>query len=662
MKNKSFKVIMFEMIVIVLAIVGITLAISYYMNSIDVDTSNANVALDYSGTTTLPTVNLMPVADSDVSTNTNNVLRVNFSVKGTNANPNKDIIYDVILDELDIPCSLKQEYVKWQLYKNNTLLTSGNFSPTFDIIKDNKLYLTTIQQDLPKYNETADSYELVIWISETCTENDITSCTESQDQSGVLGETISGKVQILLHGNNKRTLTRIIGTALTCDKTYDDSGANSPALVDGLIPVKYDEENNTWVKADATNKKTSWYNYSDKRWANAVLVGDNTNSNYSTSNTIRATYTSAAVGTPILESDILAYYVWIPRYKYRVFNIIKTIGTDSYNAQTTGIDIIFEGGEVSSGTIKCNYDFTITDGSLSEICTGSNGDYYTHPAFTFGNDEVTGFWVGKFEISSETPDVLTGSSYYGGGNVTNLTVRIKPNVRSWRYNTVTNFYKVIYDMQIENNIYGLNTSRTNTDSHMLKNMEWGAIAYLTNSKYGRCINNTCTEVTVNNSDDYITGNASDEITTSSGNNDYNTLRGQLASTTGNIYGVYDMSGGASEYVMGNMSSASGSYTYYASNGGSNYIHSGNEKYIDMYARYSIKNDQTSYNRSRLGDATGETKGWYSDSAEFVANTDPWFYRGGYSAGTTSGTFTMRGMNGNISTSISSRAVLLLISN
>ena len=658
MKNKSFKVIIFEIIVIVLAIVGITLAVSYYMNSIDVDISNANVALDYTGTTTLPTVNLMAIADTDVSTNTNNVLRVNFSVKGTNANPNKDIIYDVILDNLNIPCYLKQEYVKWQLYKNNTLLTSGNFSPTFDIIKDNKLYLTTIQQDLPKYNETADSYELVIWISETCTESNLTSCTELHDQSGITGQTISGKVQILLYGNPKKTLTRTTGTALTCDKTYDDSGANEPALVDGLIPVRYDEENETWVKADATNKKASWYNYSTNRWANAVLV----------SSTNRATYQSANEGTPIPESDVLAYYVWIPRYKYKVWNIEKSTSmTNNLNAKTQGIDIIFEGGKVSSGTIKCNYDFTITDGSLSEICTGSNGEYYTHPAFTFGNDEVTGFWVGKFEISNETPDVVTSLSsnsnyYFGGGNVTNLTVRIKPNVRSWRYNTLTNFYKVIYDMQIENNIYGLNTSRTNTDSHILKNMEWGAIAYLTNSKYGRCTNNTCTEVTKNNSSDYITGNAGDTVSAYSApgiTNAYNTTKGQLASTTGNIYGVYDTSGGAYEYVMGNMSSANGSYTYYASSGGSNYTYTGNEKYVNTYSYGTTYNNQRAYNRARLGDATSESKSWYDDKADFVYSSYSWFGRGD-GPNNTAGPFSFVNGSGNAYTSNSARAALFAV--
>ncbi|MEG1142957.1 MAG: hypothetical protein RSE41_11055, partial [Clostridia bacterium] len=35
---------------------------------------------------------------------------------------------------------------------------------------------------------------------------------------------------------------------------------------------------------------------------------------------------------------------------------------------------------------------------------------------------------------------------------------------------------------------------------------------------------------------------------------YNTAGGYLASTTGNISGIYDMSGGAWEYVAGNFNS------------------------------------------------------------------------------------------------------------
>ena len=69
----------------------------------------------------------------------------------------------------------------------------------------------------------------------------------------------------------------------------------------------------TTVKADSTNSDSNnkWYDYNNKMWANAVLV-DSTN---------RSTYQSAAVGTTINSEDILAHYVWIPRYKYKVWNI-----------------------------------------------------------------------------------------------------------------------------------------------------------------------------------------------------------------------------------------------------------------------------------------------------------------------------------------------------
>ncbi len=399
--------------------------------------------------------------------------------------------------------------------------------------------------------------------------------------------------------------------------------ANPPKLVNGLIPVYYNESTNKWVKADSNNTSNSWYDYVQKKWANAVLVTD----------TNRATYQSASAGTTINDSDILAFYVWIPRYKYKVWNINKVVGTDSYDAYNTGIDIKFENGTETSGTITCNYDFTVTEGNgLSETCTGSNGDYYTHPAFTFGSDELTGFWMCKFEISSSDP-----SATDGGGNTTSLTTKIIPNVVSWRSNPVSNFWKVIYDMQASSNIYGLPTDRTNIDSHMLTNMEWGAVAYLTNSKYGRCTDGTCTEVELNTNSSRTTGcGPQSQGSTSTGPtcNAYNTTLGMLASTTGNIYGVYDMSGGSLEYVMGNMSNASGSYTYYALYAGTNYTYTGNEKYVTTYSYGTTSTDQQAYNRARLGDATGEVTrsagsngAWYSNESVFPYSSRQWFVRG-----------------------------------
>ena len=467
------------------------------------------------------------------------------------------------------------------------------------------------------------------------------------------------------------------GQAIYTEVNLDKSGANEPDLVDGLIPVVY--YNNKWVKADESNSNSTyqWYDYDNKLWANAVLVTE----------TNRDTYKNASAGTSITESDILAYYVWIPRYKYKVWNISKQAGAEStyaYKAYTEGIDIVFENEKETTGTISCNYNFNVDSANggidlsttTAETCTGSNGQYYTHPAFTFGSDELRGFWISKFEISSSNPTATDG-----GGNVTNLTVRLLPNVTSWRYNTISNFNTVVQNMQVSSNIYGLSTSRTNTDSHMLTNFEWGAAAYLTNSKYGRCTDGSCTEVTINNCDTYVTGIGADSVSASGSSttcttaaNQYNGTYGKLASTTGNITGVYDMSGGSWEYVMGNISSVTTGYTFYpvSSSFASSWYTTDTAKYLTTYAYEASNNNrsnQKAYNKGRLGDATAEvvlstggSGGWYSARAYFPYSNDAWFARSGVcSNGSYAGVFIFYSGYGGVSPYHSSRTALVSLS-
>ncbi len=446
---------------------------------------------------------------------------------------------------------------------------------------------------------------------------------------------------------------------------------NSPDLVQGLIPVVYNTASSKWVKADTTNANNSWYDYNNKLWANAVLV----------TFTNRSTYQNANPGTTIADSDILAYYVWIPRYKYKVWNISKQAGVEStyaYNAYSEGIDIKFENEKENTGTISCTYNYNVdsTNGGVdlstttAETCTGSNGQYYTHPAFTFGSDELRGFWISKFEISSSDP-----SATNGGGNVTNLTVRSLPNVNSWRNIQVSKISTVIQNMQTSSNIYGLSTSRTNTDSHMLTNFEWGAVAYLTNSKYGRCTDGSCTEVTINNCNTYVTGIGANTVSAGSSSttcttaaNKYDGTYGKLASTTGNITGVYDMSGGAYEYTMGNISSVTTGYTFYPSGSSfaSGWYTTSTAKYVTTYAYDTVFNNQKAYNRGRLGDATAETLlsastsgGWYSDYARFPASDGAWFIRGGSCYDGSNACVFFFGRNaGSSNASCSSRAALV----
>ena len=66
-------------------------------------------------------------------------------------------------------------------------------------------------------------------------------------------------------------------------------------IVDNMIPVAWD--GSTLIKADKTNTNNNWYDYDNQKWANAVLVTDDSRENYK----------NATKGTHILEDDILAY-------------------------------------------------------------------------------------------------------------------------------------------------------------------------------------------------------------------------------------------------------------------------------------------------------------------------------------------------------------------
>ena len=213
---------------------------------------------------------------------------------------------------------------------------------------------------------------------------------------------------------------------------------------------------------------------------------------------------------------------------------------------------------------------------------------------------------------------------------------------------------------------------------MLTNFEWGAVAYLTNSKYGRCTNGSCTEVTTNNCSSRITGIGANTVSASSSSttcttaaNQYNGTYGKLASTTGNITGVYDMSGGSWEYVMGNISDVTTGYTFYPSSSSfsSSWYTTSTAKYLTTYAYGTTRNDQTAYNRGRLGDATAETLlsastsgSWYSNHSNISSASFAWFFRGGYwRNGSDAGVFGFSSLNGHSDSDYSSRAALVSLS-
>ena len=208
-KNKDVKVIILEIFLIVLGLVGLTLGVKYIMNSINVNVDTSKLAIDNMNANVINGT-LTPIEDSSVNINTtSNVLRITFDVKGASTNTGNNIIYDAILN-IDADCSLKNDNVKWRLYKNNNLFTSGNTSPKYDKdVLTGKITLTDTQQDLVPYSGTADKYVFILWMSESCTESDISKCDISKGLTSLSGgKSISGNIDIRLNSGKKKENNR----------------------------------------------------------------------------------------------------------------------------------------------------------------------------------------------------------------------------------------------------------------------------------------------------------------------------------------------------------------------------------------------------------------------------------------------------------------------
>ena len=345
----------------------------------------------------------------------------------------------------------------------------------------------------------------------------------------------------------------------------------TPKLDSGMIPITI--ENDGTVKK--ANLYESWYNYQNKQWANTILVTDAS----------RESIKNARAGSTINSNDILAYLVWVPRYKYKIPTV-----TDLNNPPS--INIVFE----SKTTPKS------TGNAITE--------YYSHPAFTFDGVEVDGIWVGKFEttvanisgVTEATTNTCFTEQSEANCNNSNIIPTVLPNKGSLRYQTVSNQFATA--QKFKN--YGVSG-----DAHMMKNSEWGAMAYFSHSIYG--INK---EVQKNNSSSYVTGYGSG---TAYGNDNSN----HPQSTTGNISGIFDTSGGSWERVMGNFNKTIAN---------SGFMAMPENKYYDIY---TTSDYETECNSGKcLGHSTIETKNWYQDYYYSVNSSFPWVARGGSCNGTT----------------------------
>ena len=479
----------------------------------------------------------------------------------------------------------------------------------------------------------------------------------------------------------------------------EEKGVNEPQIKGtNLKPIIIEDGTGDITKVG--EQADNWYSYKTKTegglstWANAVSEGSS--------------------------KEYDSYWVWIPRFAYK---LTKT----SSGAPAGGeIEIVFLKGTTdnpASKTSEGNETTNITIKRASEVTESDTNVYIVHPAFTneSGNGyanggwdrEIPGFWIAKFEAgyvgeagtlgtdaAKNSPVVYTttkswnGSTetetqnnYYGERSVDSTNVKwptFQPFRPSFNYIGISDAYELCKAIDgSENNGQENPYKLSRVDSHLTKNSEWGAVAYLSYSDYGQ---GNATEVTINNRSAggsnnvwAVTGYAGDtakattaefnlaDLTAGSVSNPWYSANGDNASTTGNTSGVYDMSGGLMEWTAGYIvPTVEGPYRIYHGK-----FEGSNTKYMSKYSnsdkgQFGPNNYNVDSNKKRLGEAIWETSssgkdntGWFNDNSDFLASDTPFMRRGGtYGNAASAGIFAFNRFGGYCDWLTGFRAVLV----
>ena len=432
---------------------------------------------------------------------------------------------------------------------------------------------------------------------------------------------------------NQKPCEPILATNMVAVYWSTDGGQTASITGEGATPIysKIDANGNPSSKGSENPnfKKENWYKYTEgynlvdtktSRWANGV-------------------------------TDDGSYWVWVPRFKYKILNKPGANGT--YVAGT--VDVKFISVEEKSGKTLNGSTYVTTKNIDGEFITTDTQGYIIHPAFEDGSkngskaqnqanyveynngewdSELSGFWIAKYEMSAEN---AAGTAQQPGNKVISDSIILvsKANRSCWRSISTGNSYKNCYNYNREN------------ESHMLKNSEWGAMAYLTHSKYGRNGNEATLETS------YTTATV-----------------GELESSTGNIYGIYGINGGAWERTASwDTKSTSGYLTSYGNIELDGIIYGKNGAVSSKYATAYENGTGTdsgilAKTVGKTGDAIKEVwcasdRSWFNDYCHFACSAYPFFTRGGRAGdGEAAGVFASYGTAGEPNEHSSFRAALV----
>lgn len=455
------------------------------------------------------------------------------------------------------------------------------------LIENSKIDNVLIKRGITEDKNLAKPFQLEISVSNY---NQTEGNTDKEDLIKIIKVRMKYKV-------GKKVETIDSQRLKTKEISYQDNLGITPKVTEGMTPVKWIATSETAGYWQATTTADpEWFEYRDKKWANVMLKDGLTLDN------------NGKVVTPG------SMYVYIPRYAYQ-------IPVSNYHTNTAGeisIKFLNKDNTCKDGTQ------TVVKNAINSTTAGSGINattyYIQHPAFTYGNTELEGIWVSKFEPSNPncTADVNSGNVSYD--TISDKTIKSIPGVAPWANISVTQILDLTLNMNKAGNVYGLNTSDQKVDPHMMKRTEWAAIAYLTGSKYGN--NEIANKSTV------LTGN----IVVNGTNYQYDTTQGQTTSSTGNIYGVYDVGNGVRTMYYASY------LTEVTANTHVQKFNTLDEKYVDKYvgtaAEGQLENN-LEMNKLKYGDSiyeicakTGGYNSWNGGNSAYTSTTYPFFHSGG----------------------------------
>lgn len=222
--------------------------------------------------------------------------------------------------------------------------------------------------------------------------------------------------------------------------TLEQETANNPILLPGMKAIYWENGAEKELKEPLNNKGT-WYNYSEKKWANAKTKDG-------------------------------SYWVWIPLFAYKIDYFTDASKTqDTYKGSRQNNEYVNAAGkrvdnpdEVQTEHYKVNIKYINDSSKVPE-------GYTIHPAFYKAGDGQQsqvmgqGFWIAKYRASEN------------GKNP-----KFVPNRDSETNISVSEAFDKVDKLALEGNTYGFDDSFVN--SGLPRNVEIGALEYLTLSEKG----------------------------------------------------------------------------------------------------------------------------------------------------------------------------------